>query len=108
MRLTMRGRMRKLLALLGVSAVMSGPALGHAQAQDAPTAFVCDFTGGAAWSYSAGSFQSKPPQPLSFTVEAIDLDKQTAVLKPKSGDRPGKLSVVRAINANHFIEAVNE
>jgi hypothetical protein len=101
--------MRKSVALTGACAVMLGAALGPARAQESPTSYVCDFTGGAAWSYTAGAFQSKPPQPLSFTIEEIDLDKQTAVLKPKSGaDRPGKLTVVRAINANHFIEAVNE
>ncbi len=54
---------------------------------------------------SSRSLRSRFP----FTIEDIDLDKQTAVLKAKSGaDRPGKLTVVRAINANHFIEAVNE
>jgi hypothetical protein len=100
--------MNKTVASIAACAVMLTFAFDTAEAQDAPSSYVCEFTGGTSWSYSSGTFQSKPPQPLSFTIENIDLEKQTAVLKAKSGDQPGKLSVVRAINANHFIEAVNE
>ncbi len=32
-------------------------------AEDAPKNLSCSFTGGAAWSYEAGVFQSKPPNP---------------------------------------------
>jgi hypothetical protein len=99
--------MKNIVASIAASAVVLSLAFA-AEAQDAPSSYVCEFTGGQAWSYTAGTFQSKPPQPLSFTIENVDLEKQTAVLKAKSGGLPGKLSVVRAINANHFIEAVNE
>lgn len=100
--------MLKAVALIA-STIAFAAASFAAFAEDAPPkAYMCEFTGGAAWSYTSGAFQSKSPQPLSFTVEDIDLEKQSAVIKTKSADRPGKLSVVRAINANHFIEAVTE
>lgn len=67
---------------------------------------VCEFKDGFSSSYENGSFKAKPPQPLSFVIEKIDLEGQTAVLRAAGAE--GKLSVVRAINANHFIEAVTE
>jgi hypothetical protein len=79
-----------------------------ANAQDAPKNLNCSFTDGASRSYDAGVFHSKPPNPLSFSIEDVDLDKQTATIKAAPEAKPGKLSVVRAINANHYLEAVNE
>ncbi|HEX2843531.1 hypothetical protein [Hyphomicrobium sp.] len=73
-----------------------------------PKTFKCSFTSGASWSYDAGTFQSKPPNPLAFSIEDIDLEKQSATLKTQPDGKSGKLSVVRAINANHFLEVVNE
>lgn len=74
---------------------------------DFPSHFACDFNQGYSWSYSAGRFQPSPPADLSFEIGKIDLDRQTASLilegKPANG-----LKIVRAINANHFIEVVNE
>lgn len=73
-----------------------------------PKALSCTFDGGNSWSYEAGTFASKPPNPLSFTIADIDLEKQAATLKVAPDAKPGKLSVVRAINANHFLEVVTE
>ncbi|HML44627.1 hypothetical protein [Hyphomicrobium zavarzinii] len=81
---------------------------GAAAAEDVPKNLVCSFTSGASWSYDAGVFHSKPPSPLSFSIEEIDLEQQKATLQTENGSTGGKLSVVRAINANHFIEIVNE
>lgn len=77
-------------------------------ADDNPKNLVCSFTGGESRTYEGGTFQSKPPNPLSFSIEDIDLEKQTATLRVTPDAKPGKLSVVRAINANHFLEVVNE
>jgi hypothetical protein len=45
---------------------------------------------------------------LSFEIDAIDLAGQKAALKA-SGDRaPGELRIVRALNANHFLEVAGE
>ncbi|MGE0022091.1 MAG: hypothetical protein AB7S70_00480 [Hyphomicrobium sp.] len=79
-----------------------------AAADDNPKNLSCSFADGASWSYDAGAFHSKPPAPLAFTIENIDLEKQTATLKAAPGAVAGKVSVVRAINANHFLEVVNE
>lgn len=68
----------------------------------------CAFERGASWSYEGGAFNSTPSHPLSFNIRDVDLEEQTAALSLKDGAQGGKLSVVRAINANHFIEAVTE
>ncbi len=74
---------------------------------DLPKHFVCDFGQGYSWTYDAGKYQAAPPADLSFEIGSIDLDHQTASLilegKPANG-----LKIMRAINANHFIEVVNE
>lgn len=74
---------------------------------DFPTHFACDFAQGYSWTYDAGKYHMTPPADLAFEIGKIDLEHQTALLildgKPANG-----LKVVRAINANHFIEVVNE
>ncbi len=75
-------------------------------ADEFPAAFACEFREGASWSYDAGKFHSKPPAPLAFDIEKIDLEGQSAVLK--TAGNSGTLRIVRAINANHFLEVVNE
>lgn len=98
-----RGVVRMVGILLGVGALA-----GHAGAEDNPRNLACSFTEGASWSYDGGVFQSKAPNALSFSIADIDLEKQTAALKAAPDAPAGKLSVVRAINANHYLEAVNE
>jgi hypothetical protein len=44
--------------------------------------------------------------PLAFGIAAIDAQAQTAELKTLRGT--GKLRVVRAVNAMHFLEVVTE
>lgn len=97
-------RMVRGLAILAGLGLLAGPAV----AEDAPKSFNCSFTGGTSWSYDGGVFKSKAPSPLSFSIEDIDLEKQSATLKTTPDAKPGKLSVVRAINANHFLEVVTE
>lgn len=72
-----------------------------------PTHFVCDFNKGYSWTYEAGKFQDVPPSELSFEIGSIDLDKQSASLI-LSGKQSGTLRIVRALNANHFLEVANE
>jgi hypothetical protein len=76
-------------------------------ADEVPTHFLCDFDKGYSWTYDAGKFQSAPPADLSFEIGNIDLDKQTASLI-LGGKTSGTLRVVRALNANHFLEVANE
>ena len=96
-------------ALLALAALAGmGTAVAPLAADEAPRNLACTFESGASWSYEDGAFKSTTPQPLSFSIGDIDLEEQTAMLRLKPGAEGGKLSVVRAINANHFIEAVTE
>lgn len=80
----------------------------HAQGTaELPGMFSCQFEIGHAWSYDVGKFQDKPPTPLAFEVTDIDLEGQSAKLA--TGGKPsGTLRIVRALNANHFLEVANE
>jgi hypothetical protein len=91
-------------AALGVTAICAQ----SAAAQDTAPPLACEFKNGASWSYEGGAFQSKPPSPLSFEIDSIDLEGQSAVLKMDGAPRTGTVRIVRAINANHFLEVVNE
>lgn len=95
---------RSAVALL---ALVFGPTLAAAAGDEGPTHFACDFNRGFTWSYNAGKFQSAPPADLSFEIANIDLDKQSATLI-LTGKETGALKIVRALNANHFLEVANE
>ena len=82
--------------------------LEPALAEDEPKHFVCAFAAGNSWSFDGGSFKSEAPAPLSFEITDIDLDGQSARLVTDGRDKPGTLKIVRAINANHFLEVMNE
>jgi len=81
---------------------------GSANADDEPDGFACTFEAGTSWSYDKQSFNRKAPAPLRFEIAGIDLDGQSARLLTEESDKPGSLRIVRAINANHFLEVVNE
>lgn len=80
----------------------------QAQTEDEPKGFVCSFKTGTSWSYEKGAFTTQAPAPLDFEITDIDLDRQSAGLVTGGGEKPGALKIVRAINANHFLEVVNE
>lgn len=79
-----------------------------ASAGESIPALDCSFKQGAAWSYDAGVYKSAPPEPLAFGIDRIDLEGQTATLliDGKPADKP--LRVVRALNANHYLEVAQE
>ncbi len=93
-------------AVLGMA--LAAFTAGAGYAENEPTGYVCTFNTGTAWTFDEGAFKSKSPEPLTLTIDAIDLDRQTAQLVPEAGKGPGALKIVRAINANHFLEVVNE
>jgi hypothetical protein len=100
------GRVRVLaLAIVGFTGVFAWRASAE---EGLPKSLNCSFTSGTSWSYEAGDFKSKTPTALSFTIDRIDLEAQSAALNAGADGTGAKLSVVRAINANHFLEAVNE
>ena len=77
-------------------------------ADEAIPALSCTFKQGAAWSYDAGTYTRADPEPLAFGIEGIDLEVLTATLMidGKAASRP--MRVVRALNANHFLEVAQE
>lgn len=66
----------------------------------------CTFDAGLVKTFEKGAFSTVPAEALSFTIGNVDLEGQTAKLITPTGE--GNLRVVRAINANHFLEVVNE
>jgi hypothetical protein len=68
----------------------------------------CTFKAGATWAYNAGTYTSAQPEPLAFDIEAVDLERQTARLSIASKPVGNPLRVVRALNANHFLEVAQE
>jgi hypothetical protein len=88
--------------------VLVGCLASSALADDDPKGFVCSFKSGQAWTYEAGKFESKSPTEINFEISAVDLEGQTAVLALPGVEQKGALKIVRALNANHFLEVVNE
>jgi hypothetical protein len=89
-----------------ILAALAGIAPAHAEEQ--PKGFLCTFETGISWSYENQAFQEKAPAPLKFEIADIDLEGQSAHLITEGNAQPGSLKIVRAINANHFLEVVNE
>ena len=77
-----------------------------AAAQDSPTGYTCTFPRGASQAYTKGKYRARKAQPLAMEIAAIDLDGQRAELVQAGGR--GVLRIVRALGANHFLEAVTE
>ena len=101
--------MRSVIDFCSLVALLVTPTLvAPARAEDTPVAFACEFKAGTSWSYDKGDFQSKSPSPIAFEINEIDLEGQAAKLHSGSGDGTRPLRIVRALNANHFLEVVNE
>jgi hypothetical protein len=94
---------RVVLLMVAASLVFT-PARGD---DDGPGHFACDFNQGYSWTYEAGKYKSAPAVDLSFEIGDIDLDKQSATLI-LGGKAATTLRIVRALNANHFLEVANE
>lgn len=75
-------------------------------AEGLPKALSCKFETGTSIAYADGAYKPTQAQPLTFDIGGIDLDGQLAVLE--TGGGKGALRIVRAVNANHFLEVVNE
>ena len=81
--------------------------VGSARAETAPPkVLTCVFDRGQVNTFENGAFQPKASAPLTFDIGDIDIERQRASLMTASGK--GELRVVRAINANHFLEVVTE
>ena len=91
------------LVLAGVALFTAASALS----QEAPQGYSCVFEGGLTWTHEGGKFQSAAAATLSFDIEAINLEKQSAKLVLE-GKETGGLRIVRALNANSFLEVAQE
>ena len=89
-----------------VLSAAAGAARAENEPLNEPKAFDCSFTKGNSWSYDGGAFKTETPAPLELKIADIDLEAQTARLV--TGGKSSPLRIVRAINANHFLEVVNE
>jgi hypothetical protein len=102
------------IAVLGAalaSVLVSATASSDPAAKDAdmaPTDLTCTFATGTSVSYGDGGFASKVASPLSFSITKIDLDGQSAALTAGDGTQTVAVRIIRAVNANHFLEVVNE
>jgi hypothetical protein len=76
-------------------------------ADELPARYSCTFENGLSWSYDSGAFKSAPPSKLTFDISDVDLEGQAASLIV-DGKKSGKFRIVRALNANHFLEVANE
>ena len=94
---------------LGVLVLALALGAGAAAAsEDDPNALACAFDAGNAWSYEEGAFRPATPAGISFEIADIDVEGQAARLLTGSGGGTGTLRIVRAINANHYLEVVTE
>jgi hypothetical protein len=102
-------RKRALAAMVSLTAFLTVHAPVRAQDADTgPERLICTFNAGTSISYDAGQFQSKPASPLVFSLSKIDLEGQSAVLTAGDDSQKASVRIVRAVNANHFLEVVNE
>jgi hypothetical protein len=99
----MRSKRRSRLAFLAALVPVSAAPLA---AEEGPKSFDCTFRAGSSVTYANGTFSAKRAAPLAFSIGDIDLEKQSAALVTEKGK--GQLRVVRAVNANHYLEVVTE
>jgi hypothetical protein len=90
-------------ALVAMAGLACGPAA--TLAADA-TGFTCTFKNGTTLNYSNAKYRRTIAKPLAIEIAGIDLDGQKAELVTPKGR--GSLRVVRALNANHYLEVVAE
>jgi hypothetical protein len=90
-------------------ALLLSAAVTSAQAEE-PTGFSCTFKAGTTLTYNKAksTFRKVAAKPLKFDVDSIDLVGQKAELTTSGSKGKGPLRIVRALNANHFLEVVSE
>ncbi|MEQ1611138.1 MAG: hypothetical protein ABL904_00175 [Hyphomicrobiaceae bacterium] len=88
------------------SALLLAMAGAPAQAAEPATGFACSFKIGSTLTYDKSKFRRVVAKPIAFEVAGVDLDGQKAELITPQGRGP--LRIVRALNANHYLEIVGE
>lgn len=82
--------------------------LAPAHADGLPKVLACSFERGTTTSYARGEFQQSMAERLAFEISNVNLDAQTARLATGGSGNQIALKIVRALNAHHFLEVVNE
>lgn len=103
-----RGRWVEQLAAIAVLLAAGWWHSGAAAADDGPRRLACSFASGTVSTYDKGVFASAKAETLGFELDDIDLERQSARIVASPGAAPGSVRVVRAINANHYLEVANE
>jgi hypothetical protein len=98
--------MRTAAAIIMLTTLLGSGA--RAADQSYPTVFACEFANGQATSFANGAFTTKPPSPIQFVITDINLDTQSARAVTGAAGTMGQLRIIRALNANHFLEVLNE
>lgn len=97
------------MAALAVVAAGATAGVDPLRAEGVASSLSCEFEGGTTSSYAGGTFTSRAPLPLRFGITDIELEKQQARLRTSGpGGAATSLRIVRALNANHFLEVVPE
>lgn len=76
------------------------------QAAEPASTFACTFKIGSTLTYDKSKFRRAVAKPIAFEIANVDLDGQKAELITPKGRGP--LRIVRALNANHYLEIVGE
>lgn len=101
-------KVAQFLSVLVAGLMFFGAVVSAEPDDEWPKNFSCTFDAGTRGSYEAGKFTSATASPLSFEITDVDLEDQNAHLRTSGSDASGTLRIVRAINANHFLEVVPE
>lgn len=96
-------------AILSVAYSLPASAQAPGAAEDAlPATVACSFESGTTVTYVKGAYKQAAVVPLSFRITGIDLPRQSASLHAGANSTAVPLRIVRAVNANHFLEVVTE
>lgn len=68
----------------------------------------CTFSTGTSGTYENGAFKAETPKPISFAIDRINLEGQSAALVSPDGGTGAKLAIARAVGANHYLEIAAE
>ena len=88
------------------TAILLATAGAPVQAADPAAGFACTFKIGSTLAYDKSKFRRAVAKPIAFEIANVDLDGQKAELVTTGGRGP--LRIVRALNANHYLEIVGE
>ena len=72
------------------------------KAEKSPSAYICDFSEGGAWTYEAGKYTPEGGKKLNLEIHHDQNNAEVASLKTSDGK--AALKRVAALDANHYLE----